>query len=625
MEETHRTGPITWSYWNHEPIYHLRRMGNDGDTIFSLGEWVDEWYDRIHEEELIAKAAEAGINLVYTHYHKGFGLKYEQEEMERTRRFTQLAHKHDVKVLGYVSMGSLYLETYPDELPDVCDMLIRKKDGRTKPTLRNQYYRPRPCFNSDKFLAHMKDVIRYGVEHVGLDGFHFDNSLMLFCYCETCKEKFRQYLRDNLKNPYEIMGIRHFDYVSIPYYEHAQSGGVPVGNNHDVLLAWYYKFLQDTCYRFHKACFDYVKEVSGGKAFTLHNSGFPRTDSGYKNGACEPELTPDSCDFCFIENKGAAFGVEGGRIEGQIPGHKFAERFGYKVFDTSFFDSAGDRRAYRFPRDKQEISRFLMHNAVFGGIMGEPWTVRSTQNGGEVFFDRPYAYEGLKQAFCFFRENYAIFDSKSYSKVKVLHLPLNLSNADHGSSSAEWVNSALIRSNIPFSIVTAGDIASLQKGDTLVLPGIFYCAASLYDDIKKAADRGVMVLATEGFGYYNENTKPRAVRGEIYNLQGIENKKIISVEELADCIEKTVSVNVPDVVLETRLTADGRLALHVLNADNHRDLPEVEVTFEDEKLATCTKWEVFTPDDTQVSVALEGNKAVVKIQNYQTLVSVLFS
>jgi len=105
----------------------------------------------------------------------------------------------------------------------------------------------------------------------------------------------------------------------------------------------------------------------------------------------------------------------------------------------------------------------------------------------------------------------------------------------------------------------------------------------------------------------------------------IENKKIISVEELADCIEKTVSVDVPNVVLETRLTADGRLALHVLNADNHRNLPEVEVTFEDEKLATCTKWEVFTPDDTQVSVALEGNKAVVKIQNYQTLVSVLFS
>jgi len=47
--------PIIWSYWNHEPIYHLRRMGNDGGTVFSLGEWLDEWYDRIHGEELIKK------------------------------------------------------------------------------------------------------------------------------------------------------------------------------------------------------------------------------------------------------------------------------------------------------------------------------------------------------------------------------------------------------------------------------------------------------------------------------------------------------------------------------------------------------------------------------------------
>ena len=48
--------PIVWSYWNHEPIYHLKRMANDGGSVFSLGEWVDTWYDRLHSEELIKKA-----------------------------------------------------------------------------------------------------------------------------------------------------------------------------------------------------------------------------------------------------------------------------------------------------------------------------------------------------------------------------------------------------------------------------------------------------------------------------------------------------------------------------------------------------------------------------------------
>ena len=60
--------PVVWSYWNHEPADHLRRMSYCRATIFSLGDWLPRWYDRLHGEELVSKAAELGVNMVYCHY-----------------------------------------------------------------------------------------------------------------------------------------------------------------------------------------------------------------------------------------------------------------------------------------------------------------------------------------------------------------------------------------------------------------------------------------------------------------------------------------------------------------------------------------------------------------------------
>ena len=329
--------PVIWSYWNHEPIYHLKRMGNDSGTVFSLGEWVDEWYDRIHGEELIKKAASIGINTVYTHYYKGSGILFEQEEMLRTKAFTEIAHRYGVKVLGYMSMGSIYTENITKEIPNVRDMLVVDRFGRTHPTLTDQYYRPRPCYNNDNYLKHLKSIIRYGIEEIGLDGFHFDNSSFCYCYCENCRKKFRQYLRENFTNPYEVMGIRYFDYVEIPDPDYASPGDVheiaPRGNVHDVLLMWYLRFLRKTVADFHRECFDYVKKVSGGKALVLHNPGFPRYDR-HKVKGYDPSDSPKSCDYVFVENRGGYFGKRAGRITGQSLAFKYGERFGYRVFDT---------------------------------------------------------------------------------------------------------------------------------------------------------------------------------------------------------------------------------------------------------------------------------------------------
>lgn len=617
--------PIIWSYWNHEPIYHLKRMGNDGGTVFSLGEWLDEWYDRIHGEELIKKGAELGINMVYTHYYKGSGIQFEYEEMERTKEFTEIAHKYGIKVLGYVSMGSIYTENITREIPDVKDMLQVDRNGKFIPTLTNQYYRPRPCYNSDQYLAHLKSIIKYGIEHVGLDGFHFDNSDTNYCYCKNCQEKFRNFLRENFKNPYEVMGIKDFDYVEIPQYDFSDDFAdvhmiAPRKNIHDTLFVWYHRFVQKTVADFHTACFDYVKEVSGGKALVLHNPGFPRAYHRRIKGF-EPMDSPKSCDFAFVETSGGYFGKKAGRVTGQTTAFKFGERFGYKVFDTSW--AKGEKVVHRFPEDREEILGFIMQAAIYGSIAGVPWTVRSMKNGDEVAIDTEYLFDGLKESFAYFKDHFTLFDAQSYNHVKLLYHPDSCFCTDKGFD--HFLNTAemLTKNRIPYSIITEDEILSLETGDTIILPKILYCGKECFDKLAAVHIKGVKMIATEGFGHYNENTKGRSEKSEIYDLKGLQGAIMVAEEELCNYIPRGLQISEEDILLETRVTQDGNLVLHVLNADHHRALSCVEVTFEDPALLSCTHCEVYTPDDTKAEVCIRDGKLKMKIYDYKTLVSVV--
>ncbi len=617
---------IMWSYWNHEPIYHLKRMGNDGGTVFSLGENVDKWYERIHTEELIKKGAEIGINTVYTHYYKGSGILFEKEEMLRTKEFTKTAHKYGINVLGYMSMGSIYTENITREVPYVKELLVINRHGRFKPTLTDQYYRPRPCYNNDRYLEYLKSIIKYGIEEIGLDGFHFDNSSFAYCYCDHCQRKFKEYLKENFKNPYEVMGIKDFDYVEIPYPDYPNPLEdtheiAPRHNVYDPLLKWYIMFLKHSVAKFHKECFDYVKEVSKGKAVVLHNPGFPR---GYRNsviGGFDPTLSPDSCDYIFVENSGGYFGKNQGRVQGQTLAFKYGERFNYKVFDTSWCKENGK---LRFPKNKEEILSFVMQSAVYGDIVGVPWTIRSMKNGDEVAIDTPYLFNGLKDSFDYYKNNSQIFNAKSYNKVKVLHLVENLACSLKGYDELFSVTTSLITNNIPYSIITEDEVNSLKDGDTIVLPDILYCKNKLYEDLKQASLRGVNIVATGCFGRHNENTKTRSEKNEIYNLQGIEKAVLTNREEFLQYIPRTLTIDTCDVLLETRIFDDGKLALHVLNADIDRQLDQTIVTFKDNLLNNLTSYKVYTPDNSTCQVEIKNGVATIKIKGLNTLVSVVF-
>ena len=92
---------LVWAFWGHEPKQFYQRRHSDLWSQLGNGEWIPDWYDRLHTEEAIAKAAAMGVNEIYTHYYKGFGLKMEHDDMMRTAEVVQIAHKYGIKVRRY--------------------------------------------------------------------------------------------------------------------------------------------------------------------------------------------------------------------------------------------------------------------------------------------------------------------------------------------------------------------------------------------------------------------------------------------------------------------------------------------------------------------------------------------
>lgn len=121
--------------------------------------------------------ADLGINLVVTHFFKGFGLAHECDAQQQTARLVAVAHRYDIAVLGYCQSRSLYYEAFLAEEPNAHSWVQRNRDGKLR-TWGTAYHRWAPCIHSQEFHTSMKRVIRSGLEEVGLDGFHFDNVIL---------------------------------------------------------------------------------------------------------------------------------------------------------------------------------------------------------------------------------------------------------------------------------------------------------------------------------------------------------------------------------------------------------------------------------------------------------------
>ena len=606
-----------WTYWNHESADHLRRMGSR-PSVFTVGEWLPQWYGRLHGEELIAKASSLGVDTVYCHFFKGFGLRHERTEMARTKEFAKIAHACGVKVLGYCQMNSLYYETMLDEAPDLANWTVRNFDGSVG-TYGTAYYRWSPCVESREFVDYLKKTIRYGMEEIGLDGFHFDNSYARDCHCERCQNAFRDYLAATVPAPRAICGLADFRHVRIP----PKGAQTALGQErHDPLLLWRQKFRHAQIARFHKEIFDYVKSFGADKQ-VLHNPGFGRYD--FDSRSLDVSIEPDSCNVLMAENDRFVRANPDGKLVTQTVAYKLGRRFGFRVFDSSWpkvSEVDWMEPHVGIPRDADSIRRFYAQGMIYGDIAGCPWLVRSTKRGSEVILDDPIQTEEARRAFTFYKANRErLYDTVPSAQTHLLYATDTFYGWSYMASGFHSFVSASERLNgeaVPYTIAAEGDIASMKCGELLVLPDIRFLSKRLYDAIAAAGRRGVKILPLGLAGLYDENGIERAKDDPVVGLAEVANR----TREIPP--QFRVGMSELGIMAETQINRRGELVLHLLRPGNASTIKTLRVALAAEQANADA--EIFSFDDgcALTGVQHDATGHTLKICNFRTMCSIVF-
>ncbi|HOL22267.1 MAG TPA: beta-galactosidase trimerization domain-containing protein [bacterium] len=209
-----KTGIAFTGYW--EPLMVLRRWGRAGEDTLKM-------YEEAHREETFRFLAKCGINLFITHFHKGFGMEAEKEEMEYVRQQVRFCHKYGIKIGLYFRIDNVIGETFFRDIPEAKNWIAVNQYGEVV-RYGTSSWRQRICFNEPAYRQYAKRVIRYALLNIGADALFFDGMTGRLeydtCRCERCREGFKKYLlnkwNSRRKEAREYFGHDYIEGIEIP-------------------------------------------------------------------------------------------------------------------------------------------------------------------------------------------------------------------------------------------------------------------------------------------------------------------------------------------------------------------------------------------------------------------------
>ncbi len=493
--------PLYWSWWGWEPPDHYRRTGGVVGAIDVDAPGFLAWYDRLHSEDLVRTMADLGINLAVTHFFKGFGLKHEYPQQQRTASLVRLAHRHGVKVLGYCQSRSLYYESFLDEQPQAEHWIQRDENGQPK-TWGAAYFRWAPCIECRQFRDYMKRAITVGLKDVGLDGFQFDNDYAQPCYCPRCQQAFRDWLTQHYPSPRDRYGLATFDHVRQPPTRKPSPGTID-----DPLVQDWVRYRCDSLGRYLRELTDHARSIRPD-VILLNNPGHPRAfDEPYRISVWPP-TTEQTMTLMFAENRNFP-GLERDVLYSQIRACKEAAAVGYRIVSTTW--RRGSETGLGLPQEPREVALQVAQSAAFGAVPGTNWALRSVGPGDRMQIDRDDLRATLGQYLDFVRQQQQhLAAARPVRDVAVLHsfssLTFDASNTFRYLLGAE---ESLIRGGFPWEIVFGDDLSRLDGFSVLVLA----CHALLSDDecaaVRERVKRGAALVLIGPNGTRNENGRIR--------------------------------------------------------------------------------------------------------------------
>ena len=477
---------LYWAWWGWEPWEHNRRAGGITGAVDGSSRWLHPWYDRLHREELVVLMAKAGVNLVVTHFFKGFGLKHEQAEQQRTAQLVRLAHQHGVQVLGYCQFRSLYYETFLLEEPGAETWIQRDPEGKPI-TWGRHYFRWTPCIHSPEFRAYLKRVVRFGLEETGLDGFNFDNCLSEPCYCPRCEKMFREWLVTRYPAPRDLFGLGTLAGVRQP--------PAPASNarvEDPLTRAW-------LCWRCESLA-GFVEEITGftrslrPESILMANPSYP-VSAGSVRRSVWPAGVGRHLDLMIAENS-ASPERKGDQLISQIRAYRHGIAVGYRAVSTTWAGGLGREASAEassaLPQAPHTVQLQIAEAAANRGVPGANWALRPLGGGDRVRIDQAELREALTAYLQFVRKHEALWlTATPISDVAVLRT--FASGAYDPQSAWDFAATAeeiLIRGGFAWGAAFDDRLEVLDGASVLMLAGQTFLAPQTCAAIQAFADRG---------------------------------------------------------------------------------------------------------------------------------------
>lgn len=483
-----------WALW--EPLDLYRRGGSAagiGDSR-ATGHWVRRWYDRMHSDEILDKLAAAGVNLVTTHFYKGFGLKAEAEEMARAADFTRRAHARGIRVLGYHQFSTVIYETLLDEIPNLRDYIQRTPEGNLV-TYGSAYWRWKACPSHDEFMAYLKRVMDRCLLEADMDGVEYDGT-SYECWCPKCTQAFRQYCTEHNPNPRERFGLPHFQHVTMP----------PRRDSKDPLWHEAVRFRIDLMGRRLRELRAYVHAKKPGAALVTYEDcpALWRKD--------RTRLLPDAGDYldlAIAENHEMPQ-VQNNQLVTKVRHLKEGTAIGQVALSTDWLTTSSGK--ITLPTEAKPVELDMAECLACGGhVLTATWALRSgDRRDGSAFFEQPEFYEAMKRYMGFARSHEGLYvGSQACANVWVYHDPWSLA-FDHSTAynSVLGMEQALL-GRIAYQIAKPAHLPQLGSRDVLIVANQTCLSDEICRALSAAAQRGCGILLTGTTAHNDENFRQR--------------------------------------------------------------------------------------------------------------------
>jgi hypothetical protein len=323
-------GPIVVA-GNWEPLIFRRRL-NSGCTETAL------LYEREHTAAWADRLKDLGVTLLITHYFKGFGLAAEADDIAAAEKLIELCHDRDIHVAGYIGDTFIHETMLLEE--DALSWAQRTADGRPITMGATSSFRYKWCRNNPAYLSYMQRVIERAVSS-GLDMLHFDNFLdkpePLTCRCDFCAEAFRNFLTEKYTAAQlvERLGFSNITHVIPPSFSEPLYISWDADTIVDPLHQEWIDFRCQTMADTYGAVSSYAKSLKPDMVIECNPQGIIGENSAYMRGVDFPRLLPHGT-FFWDETPNAYGLLPNGALSTNARSMKMGEALGNRVFFYCF-------------------------------------------------------------------------------------------------------------------------------------------------------------------------------------------------------------------------------------------------------------------------------------------------